>query len=118
MFRFGLHMCGDAEDARDVLQDTLLAAARNIGDFRGDASISTWLYTIARSFCVKKRRRSKFAPAEQISLDGAAGELVSPAPGPEELAARDEIKQAPGRRARGAGRAACVRSLSFATSRG
>jgi len=94
VFRFGLHMCGDAEDARDVLQDTLLAAARNIGNFRGDASISTWLYTIARSFCVKRRRRSKFAPAEQLSLDGAAGELVSTAPGPEELAARDEIKQA------------------------
>jgi RNA polymerase sigma-70 factor (ECF subfamily) len=94
VFRFGLHMCGDADEASDVLQDTLLAAARNIGDFRGDASISTWLYTIARSFCVKKRRRSKFAPAEQISLDRAAGELVSTAPGPEELAARDEIKQA------------------------
>jgi RNA polymerase sigma-70 factor, ECF subfamily len=94
VFRFGLHMCGDVEEARDVLQDTLLAAARNIGDFRGDASISTWLYTIARSFCVKKRRRSKFAPAEQISLDRAAGDLVSSAPGPEELAARDEIKRA------------------------
>jgi len=94
VFRFGLHMCGDAEDARDILQETLLAAARNIGEFRGDASISTWLYTIARSFCVKKRRRSKFAPAEEVSLDRAAGDLVSSAPGPEELAARDEIKQA------------------------
>ena len=94
VFRFGLHMCGDAEDARDILQETLLAAARNIGEFRGDASISTWLYTIARSFCVKKRRRSKFAPAEQISLEGVAGDLVSSSPGPEELAARDEIKQA------------------------
>ena len=94
VFRFGLHMCGDAEDARDILQETLLAAARNIGEFRGEASISTWLYTIARSFCVKKRRRSKFAPAEEISLEGAAGDLVSSSAGPEELAARDEIKQA------------------------
>ena len=94
VFRFGLHMCGDAEDARDVLQETLLAAARAIGDFRGDSSISTWLYTIARSFCLKKRRRSKFAPAEQISLDRAAGNLASSAPGPEEIAARDEIKRA------------------------
>ena len=93
VFRFGLHMCGDAEDARDVLQETLLAAARNIGEFRGDASISTWLYTIARSFCVKKRRRSKFAPTEEVSLE-AVGDLVSSSPGPEELAGRDEIKQA------------------------
>jgi RNA polymerase sigma-70 factor (ECF subfamily) len=94
VFRFGLHMCGDTEDARDILQETLLAAARALGEFRGDSSISTWLYTIARSFCLKKRRLSKFAPVEQISLDRAAGGLVSPAPGPEELAARDETKQA------------------------
>jgi len=61
-------MCGDAEDAKDVLQDTLLAASRTVGDFRGDSSVSTWLFTIARSFCIKKRRRSKFAPHVVHSL--------------------------------------------------
>ena len=58
IYRFGLKMCRDPEDAKDVLQDTLLTMARNFRDFRGASSISTWLYTIARSFCVKKRRRS------------------------------------------------------------
>jgi RNA polymerase sigma-70 factor, ECF subfamily len=69
VYRFGLKMCRDAEDAKDVLQDTLLAAARGVRDFRGGASLSTWLYTIARSFCIKKRRRSKFAPAQEEPLD-------------------------------------------------
>jgi len=63
VYRFGLKMCRDPEDAKDVLQDTLLAMARSVRDFRGASSISTWLYTIARSFCIKKRRRSTFAPA-------------------------------------------------------
>src|SRR5512138_3354295 len=53
VFRYGLRMCGNEEDARDVLQETLLAAFRNVKDFRGDAQLSTWLYQIARSFCVR-----------------------------------------------------------------
>ena len=61
VFRFGLKMCGTEEDAKDVLQETLLAAARGIRDFRGASSVSTWLYTIARSFCIKRRRRGKHA---------------------------------------------------------
>src|SRR5512132_2045311 len=69
VYRFGLKMCRDPEDAKDVLQETLLAVARGVKDFRGASSVSTWLYTIARSFCIKKRRRSKFAPSEEASLD-------------------------------------------------
>src|SRR5678815_3130732 len=72
IYRFGLKMCRDPEDAKDVLQDTLFAMARGVRDFRGASSISTWLYTIARSFCIKKRRRGKFAPAAERSLDSDA----------------------------------------------
>jgi RNA polymerase sigma-70 factor, ECF subfamily len=72
VYRYGLKMCRDPEDAKDVLQETLLAAVRTLKDFRGAASVSTWLYTIARSFCLKKRRRSKFAPEQEESLEAAA----------------------------------------------
>jgi RNA polymerase sigma-70 factor (ECF subfamily) len=78
VFRFGLRMCGEEERAKDVLQETLLAAARGIREFRGASSVSTWLYTIARSFCVKARRTSKFAPEHVASLDGGAGALQVP----------------------------------------
>ena len=94
VFGFGLRMCGDSEDAKDVLQDTLLAASRTVADFRGDSSVSTWLYTIARSFCIKRRRRSKFAPAGELSLDHDAPALPSSMPAPDELAARGEVKRA------------------------
>jgi len=58
VLRFGMKMCRDPEDANDVLQETLLAAARGMRDFRGASSLSTWLYTIARSFCIKRQRRA------------------------------------------------------------
>ena len=40
-------MVGDPQDTADLLQDTLLRAYEKLGTFRGDAKLSTWLYTIA-----------------------------------------------------------------------
>ena len=98
VYRFGMKMCRDPEDAKDVLQDTLLAMARNVRDFRGASSISTWLYTIARSFCIKKRRRSKFAPDQERSLETeAAGEtkhLAAEGGTPDEALAGRQLERA------------------------
>jgi RNA polymerase sigma-70 factor (ECF subfamily) len=98
VYRFGMTMCRDPEDAKDILQDTLLAMARTVRDFRVASSISTWLYTIARSFCIKKRRRSKFAPEAERSLDtDAASEvksLAAPGKDPDEALARRQVERA------------------------
>ena len=104
IYRFGMKMCRDSADAEDVLQETLLAMARGVREFRGASSISTWLYTVARSFCIKKRRRSKFAPEEtslETSLEasrgasrGADGGAVDPARSPDEALAAKEVGQA------------------------
>jgi RNA polymerase sigma-70 factor, ECF subfamily len=97
VYRFGMKMCGDREDARDVLQDTLLAMARGVRDFRGESSISTWLYTVARSFCIKKRRRSKFAPETVHSLETDlavdAKALADPAESPAEALVGKRIEE-------------------------
>jgi RNA polymerase sigma-70 factor (ECF subfamily) len=77
VFGFGVKMCGDAEDAKDIAQDTLMTMARTVRDFRGEASLSTWLYTVARSFCIKKRRRTKGAPAFHEPLDQVTRESAS-----------------------------------------
>ncbi len=37
----------DAEEARDLTQETFLRAFQHIGRFRGDADLKTWLYRIA-----------------------------------------------------------------------
>ena len=97
IYRFGLKLCRDPDAAQDVVQDTLLAVARTVREFRGASSVSTWLYTIARSFCIKHRRRSKFAPYPDASLDdvGAdAGALVDPGRSPAEALASREIERA------------------------
>ncbi len=97
VFRFGVKMCGEEEDAKDVLQETLIAAARNIRDFRGASSVSTWLYTIARSFCIKKHRASKFAPGHVDSLEEVPHEaqaVVDPGRDPEESTAGEQVKRA------------------------
>jgi RNA polymerase sigma-70 factor (ECF subfamily) len=96
LYRFGMKMCRDPEDAQDVLQETLLAATRTLSSFRGAASVSTWLYTIARSFCIKKRRRSVFAP-ELVSLDSEAARAEAArdeAPDPERRLADNELGDA------------------------
>lgn len=80
VFGFGMKMCGDPEDAKDILQETLLAVVRNLRDFRGGSAVSTWLYTIARSFCIKKRRRSKFAPEREESLEAEGDREVRAIP--------------------------------------
>ena len=98
VYRFGMKMCRDPEDARDVLQDTLLAMARSVRDFRGSSSISTWLYSIARGFCIKKRRRSKFAPEKERSLETDASEeataLADPGRAPDEALAGKQVREA------------------------
>ena len=94
VYRFGLKMCRDPEDAKDVLQETLFAAARSLRGFQGLSSLSTWLYSIARGFCVKKRRRSKFAPEEEVSLDPSSLAVPDTGPPVDEALAHREVERA------------------------
>jgi len=91
IYRFGLRMCGNEDAAREVLQETLLAAFRYLPGFRGDASLSTWLYQIARSFCIKERRGQR--PTHSLD-DDVAAELVDPAPMPDARVHAREIGEA------------------------
>ncbi len=97
VYRFGVKMCREQEDAKDVLQETLFAAARTLPEFRGASSVSTWLYTIARSFCIKKRRTSKFAPDRIQSLDADAEQVArvaDPSRSPEDDASGRQLREA------------------------
>ena len=76
IYRFGLRMCGNEDDAREVLQETLLAAFRGIHEFREEAQLSTWLYQIARSFCLKTRRRSAGEPGATVPIEQPEAQAV------------------------------------------
>jgi RNA polymerase sigma-70 factor, ECF subfamily len=97
IYRFARGMCRDDEVAKDVLQDSLLAAARTIDGFRGDAAPTTWLFTIARSFCLKHKRKRKDEPNAHVpfdSLEQGGRALVDPKSAPDVTAAGRELDQA------------------------
>ena len=69
LYNFSLRMCRDHSDAEDMIQDTLLNVFRYLKDFRYETKFKNWLYKVAASTCIKKRRKSKFAPEKELSLD-------------------------------------------------
>lgn len=81
VYRFGMKMCRDPEDAKEVLQETLLALARGIRDFRGGSSLSTWLFTVARNSCIKTRQRDERRARAVGAEDASQSErLADPSP--------------------------------------
>jgi RNA polymerase sigma-70 factor (ECF subfamily) len=69
LYNFSLRMCRDTADAEDTVQETFLNVFRYLKDFRYETKFKNWLYRVASSTCIKKRRRSKFAPQRELSLD-------------------------------------------------
>src|SRR3990172_12902374 len=79
VFSFGMKVCGNPADAEDTAQETLIRLARSIKDFPDARALAVWLYKVAKSQCLMSRRKSKFAPAQMLSLDAlmpSGGELV------------------------------------------
>ncbi len=69
LYNFSLRMCRDPADAEDTVQETFLNVFKYLKDFRYEAKFKNWLYRIAASTCIKRRRKSKFAPERELSLD-------------------------------------------------
>jgi RNA polymerase sigma-70 factor (ECF subfamily) len=90
-------MTGDAEDAKDLAQETFVRAWSNLRSFQGGSALGTWLYSIAlnqvRSEMRKRSAQKRGAP---ISLDARSGDGesgIDPAdvgPGAEDAAATKE----------------------------
>ena len=69
IYRLGLKMLGNAQDAEDVLQITFMKALQHVGDFEGRSSLSTWLYRIAANEALMLIRRDAHKTGPSISLD-------------------------------------------------
>jgi RNA polymerase sigma-70 factor (TIGR02960 family) len=96
---------GSLQDAEDALQETLVSAWRNLGDFGQRSSLRTWLYQIATNRCLSmlradSRRPRTATPVPDLALPEPTGvgdappwlepypdllldNLVDQAPGPE-----------------------------------
>lgn len=67
VYRLGLRMLGNAQDAEDVLQNTFLNALLHLPAFEGRSSLSTWLYRIAANEALMLLRKKK----PEINLEDA-----------------------------------------------
>lgn len=71
VFQYSYLMCGQREDAEEVAQDTMLKVMENFNQLRHPERVRSWVFHIAKNVCILKRRKSIFAPAEEVPLDGA-----------------------------------------------
>jgi RNA polymerase sigma-70 factor (ECF subfamily) len=62
---------GDDQVAEEVAQDVFLALYRSLGEFRGDAQLSTWIYRVVVNHCKNKRLyRKRRATDRHEPLEG------------------------------------------------
>ncbi len=69
IFQYTLLMCGHREDAEEVTQDTLMKVFETVDQLREPERIRPWVFRIARNACLMKRRKSVFAPTQELSID-------------------------------------------------
>ena len=74
IYRLGLKMLGNPQDAEDVLQNTFLNALTHLASFEGRSGIATWLYRIAANEALMLiRRRKPEVSLEPEPREGEAG---------------------------------------------
>lgn len=99
IYRLGLNVTGNPEDAEDVLQEAFLKAFQHLGEFRADSRFYTWLVRIAVNeglMKLRKRRSDRSVPMEdEIGDDGEPipRELADWKPNPEQIFAQAEIER-------------------------
>jgi RNA polymerase sigma-70 factor (ECF subfamily) len=74
-----MKVCGVREDAEDTAQETLIRLARQLKEFPDARALAVWLYKVAKTQCLMSRRKSKFAPAQMLSLDALMPKEHGPA---------------------------------------
>lgn len=69
IYRLGMRMLGNPQDAEDVLQNTFINALTHIQNFEGRSSLATWLYRIAANEALMMIRRKK----PEVNLEDVEG---------------------------------------------
>jgi RNA polymerase sigma-70 factor (ECF subfamily) len=69
VFHYSWLMCGRPEDAEEVAQETLLNAFQHFESLRDPERVRSWVFRIAKNACLMQRRKSVFAPAQEMSID-------------------------------------------------
>lgn len=77
VFYLAYNLTGSMPDAEDLSQEVFLKAYKNIGKFKGEASLSSWLYRITlNAFLDRKRKVSFQVEKEQRTLEDNEGVIT------------------------------------------
>jgi RNA polymerase sigma-70 factor (ECF subfamily) len=88
-------MLGSAAEAEEVAQEAFVRAHRALGDFRGDAKLSTWLYAITSRLCLNRLASGERRLARQG--EETLLRLSDSTPRPDAALERNELEAALGR---------------------
>ena len=69
VYSFSMKVCGQREDAEDTMQEVLVKALPYLPKFESPRALLVWLYKVAKNRCLMSRRKSKFAPKRDLSLE-------------------------------------------------
>src|SRR5512138_3489984 len=69
VFSFSMRVCGQREDAEDTMQEVLMKSVPHLPKFDSPKALVVWLYKVAKNRCLMNRRKGKFAPHSELSLD-------------------------------------------------
>jgi RNA polymerase sigma-70 factor (ECF subfamily) len=82
IFYLALRFLGDPQKAEDATHDVFLKAFRRLDQFRGEASIRTWLYRIAinhcQNLCQSWHNRNIQANSDDLVFEAAVARTDSP----------------------------------------
>ncbi len=98
IYRLGMNITGNPEDAEEVLQETFLKAFQHLPEFREDSRFYTWIVRIAVNeglMKLRKRRSDKSVPMEDsVDEEGAVmpREVADWRPNPEQQLAQAELE--------------------------
>ena len=76
IYRLGLKMLGNPQDAEDVLQNTFLNALMHLSSFEGRSSVSTWLYRIASNEALMMLRKKQPISIEDMQSEDSEDGLI------------------------------------------
>jgi RNA polymerase sigma-70 factor, ECF subfamily len=98
LYRVARSVLLDDYEAEDVVQETFIKAFKRLGDFRGEARLSTWLTRIAlnEALARKRRRRNTVelgALQHRTNAQIEPSPMMAPAQDPELTAAQQQIRK-------------------------
>jgi RNA polymerase sigma-70 factor (ECF subfamily) len=64
IYQLAIRHLKNKEDAEEVMQDVLYKVYRNVGSFRGDAALSSWIYRITFNAAMSRLRTAQYQRAQ------------------------------------------------------